>query len=105
MTEIMRKRIDVLRENCRLLGDGKTTRSLSIKRIPITLTAGNHHLCKVPKCGSTYWTQVFLVMTDIIGVEKLAQLDREVIQTVFSQYIYPLSHDFSHIGLADGGQI
>lgn len=93
MTEIMRKRIDVLRENCRLLGDGKTTRSLSIKRIPITLTAGNHHLCKVPKCGSTYWTQVFLVMTDIIGVEKLAQLDREVIHGPLQEQI--ISREFN----------
>ena len=93
MTEIMRKRIDVLRENCRLLGDGKTTRSLSIKRIPIALTAGNRHLCKVPKCGSTYWTQVFLVMTDIIGVEKLAQLDREVIHGPLQEQI--ISREFN----------
>lgn len=74
----MKKRANDLLRNCKLISQ-RGNSPIYNARIPILLKAHSHHLCKVPKCGSTYWTQAFLAMAGFVKVDHFEKINRETI--------------------------
>lgn len=73
----MKRRIKTLQKNCKLIRNNLNSKSISGFNILEVFKVDQYRFCKVPKCGCTYWLQVFLVMKKTIKPEVLSNLDRE----------------------------
>lgn len=80
MTDVstaMERRIKTLQKNCKLIRNNLNSKSVFGFKILQVLKVDQYRFCKVPKCGCTYWLQVFLVMKKTIKPDVLSNLDRE----------------------------
>lgn len=74
----MKERSVKIQQGCKLIPYNKRFK-VNVGRIPTMLRAHSNRICKVPKCGSTYWTQAFLAMTGHVDIEHFEDVDREAI--------------------------
>ncbi|CAG2197617.1 unnamed protein product [Mytilus edulis] len=85
--EIMNKRIKHLEQNCNILKNTKGSSPIFSRGIPIAITMNTHHICKVPKSGSTFWTEVFLTLSNVTHVDNLGNLTRDMIHVELQEKI------------------
>ncbi|CAC5366968.1 unnamed protein product [Mytilus coruscus] len=83
----MNKRIKLLKQNCQRLKNTKGSSPIFSRGIPIANTMNTHHICKVPKCGSTFWTEVFLTLSNVTHVDNLGNLTRDMIHVELQEKI------------------
>jgi len=87
---MMKQRIQTMNDNCQRLH--LSSKYEQLKAIWSVLKINHTCLCKVPKCGITFWTTAILTMTNKVNYEEFQHLDRQQISflhdpsTMFSRY-------------------
>ena len=87
---MMKQRIQTMNDNCQRLH--LSSKYEQLKAIWSVLKINHTCMCKVPKCGITFWTTAILSMTDKVNYEEFQHLDRQQISflrdssTMFSRY-------------------
>jgi len=77
----MKQRILTMNDNCQRLH--LSSKYEQLKAIRSVLKINHTCLCKVPKCGSTFWTTAILTMTNKVNYEEFQHLDRQKISFLY----------------------
>lgn len=77
LSVVMAERVRSLKENCKLIHTDLQPESFYTKEIDTVLAVNQYRLCKVAKCGCTFWLEVFLVMKKFIQPDALLHIGRQ----------------------------